>query len=551
MKTKFSIVALMLIAFFSCDDNTGGMGFNVLPEKDNKVVGKQTFFDVSTSTIKAGKSVSTSDVGYVGRLLDKNIGEYSASYMTEMYCAKGLKFPETYKAYDKNGVEVDPDSPNAVRGTGRMTTKADENITLLYDENGKITGNIAEVQFILWYEKYYGDSLATNNVGIYELNKKVSVDEKNSTDINPENYYSEQDLLGSQTFTAVDFTQEAKEREKSQLIPRVVIRLDSDKAKKLGGRIVSAARKSPKGLNNDIFNDVLKGIYVKNRMGSQAVISVDITQLVVGFRCHHVDAKTGLKLKTKKGNDSIYFENRSFMSTPEVIMATTVKQNENELQERINDTESTYIQTPAGLITQAVLPVKEIEEKLSADTINIVKMSFANHSVSKETSFVAPSPKSLILLRKKDKTSFFVGGKLPNNKDSFVTNHNSSDNTYTFANVAELVKIMKNERKEALKKLSKDGKVSFKVYKSDGTVEDKTVASIAEWDAESDWDKIVLVPVSLVYDKTEEEIRARPELEGRRKLVGVYNQLRPSYIKLKGGANVNNKIRLEVVSTSF
>lgn len=551
MKTKFSIIALMLIAFLSCDDNTGGMGFNVLPEKDNKLVGKQTFFDISTSTIKAGKSVSTSDVGYVGRLLDKNIGEYTASYMAEIYCSKGLNFPQIYKAYDKNGVEVDPDSPNAVRGTGRMTTKPDENITLIYDENGKVTANIAEVQFILWYEKYYGDSLATNNVGIYRLNKKITLNDKYNINIEPENFYSEQDLLGSQTFTAVDFSEEAQERKKSKIIPRVAIRLDEDKAKELGGSIINAARKSEKGLNNEIFNNIFKGIYVKNRMGSQAVISVDITQLVVGFRCHHVDSKTGLKLKTKKGNDSIYFENRSFISTPEVVMATTVKQNENELQQKINDSESTYIQTPAGLITQVVLPVKDIEEKLSSDTINVVKMSFANHTMSKEVDFVAPSPKSLLLLRKNHKTNFFVGGKLPNSKDSFVTNHNSADNMYTFPNIAELIKIMKNERKEAIKKLNKDGKISFQVYNSNGVVETKTVTNIADWEAQSDWDKIVLIPVSLVYDKAEEEIRARPDLADRVQLVGVYNQLRPTYIKLKGGTNPNNKIRLEVISTSF
>ena len=54
----------------------------------------------------------------------------------------------------------------------------------------------------LWYSSYFGDSLTACRLSIYELNKRLNEEEAYYTNINPEDYYKQSDLLGTKAYTA-------------------------------------------------------------------------------------------------------------------------------------------------------------------------------------------------------------------------------------------------------------------------------------------------------------------------------------------------------------
>lgn len=71
------------------------------------------------------------------------------------------------------------------------------------------------------------------------------------------------------------------------------------------------------------------------------------------------------------------------------------------------------------------------------------------------------------------------------------------------------------------------------------------------WNKENeDWDKVLLIPVSITYDNSTSS-------SGNKTMTGIQNDLKPGYAKLKGGPKENAKgevespLKIEVTYTSF
>ncbi len=56
----------------------------------------------------------------------------------------------------------------------------------------------------------------------------------------------------------------------------------------------------------------------------------------------------------------------------------------------------------------------------------------------------------LMVRKKKDMFSFFEENKITNNKTSFLSQYSSSNNTYTFTNIAPLITYCIEERKKGI-----------------------------------------------------------------------------------------------------
>ena len=97
MKVKY-LGALLLTAtltFFGCDDNTGTLGIGMLPGSDG-ISAHTTTFNVVTRSVFADSVFAKTSTGYVGRFTDSKFGSYEASFLTELNCRDGFKFPEEY-----------------------------------------------------------------------------------------------------------------------------------------------------------------------------------------------------------------------------------------------------------------------------------------------------------------------------------------------------------------------------------------------------------------------------------------------------------------------
>lgn len=514
MKVKY-LGALLLAAtltFFGCDDNTGTLGIGMLPGSDG-ISAHTTTFDVTTRSVVADSVFAKTSTGYVGRFTDPQFGYYEASFLTELNCIDDFSFPEKYDFDKKTGILTDD--------------------------------TVAGVRLVVFYSTWFGDSLNACRMSAYELVKKL---ERNRyTNIKPTDYYDWlnpiKSLLGRRAYTAYDTSVTDEERNETDsngnktYYPSVIFTLDKDK---FGNDWIDLCQSHPEYFkNSDAFiENVFKGVYIKSDYGDGTVLYVDRVDLQMKYQYYVLNDTTKVPYKRKQegfeGQDSTAYRwQTEFASTKEVIQANQFL-NSDKIAELAKIEDWTYIKSPAGIFTEAILPYDEIYEKLSNDTLNAVKLTFTNYNEKSDYEFSMSAPSEVLLLRKVDFKSFFEENKLPDNVTSFTVAHNNvTTNQYTFNNIARLVTTC-IKGKDAAKKKAKEEAGSAWTDEKD-----------KQW--EEDWKTVYLIPVTISYDTS----------NNTKTMTGIQNDLRPGYAKLKGGpakasnGELNNPLKLEVTYTTF
>lgn len=552
MKAKYALIALIAVTFFGCDDNTAGLGLGMFPGSDQGINGKLTPFEVTTSSVETGRIYAKTNIGYVGKFTDATFGTYNAGFLATLNCPDHLTFPALYTEteFDSNG--------KATKATGTMVKEAGSDIELIYNDANEVIGNIHTVELYLWYSSYFGDSLTACRLSVYELNKKLDAEHAYYTDIDPDNYYKANgaapQLLGTKAYTAVDLSVKDSIRNLSTYVPSVHLNLDKEVANRVGKKILKASRIAGSNFNNLIFSKEFPGIYVKSDYGDGTVLYIDQVQMNVVYKCYAV-GDNGVKLKKtvkEKGDtefkDSTYYSYRPFASTREVIQANNLQNDKVAIENCINSANGTYLKSPAGIFTQAVLPIKDIEEKLKGDTLNAVKLTFSSYNQSSDKKFGMSIPTDVMLIRKKNKDSFFKNNDLNNGVSSFLASH--KNNQYTFSNITKLINDCLAEREEISRKLAGNESVTITTFDEKGNPQTVPfTGSIEEWEKVSDWDKVVLIPVLVTYDSSSNSGYGTSS-----NIISIQHDLKPGYVRLKGGKDENKKdiyLKLEVVSTSF
>lgn len=517
MKVKYlgAMLFAAALTFFGCDDNTGTLGMNMLPGSDG-ITAHTTTFDVMTRSIKADSVFARTSTGYVGRFSDPDFGYYEASFLTELNCLEDYGFPEVYDPEKKTGV---------------------------------LTGDsVTDIRLVVFYSSWFGDSLNASRMSIYELDKKL---ERNRyTNIDPEEYYNKYDpnaLLGRKAYTAYDTAipdsiRKGKDENGNPLYsPHVAFTLD----KEYGNWLLETYRKHPEYFKNSeaFIDNIFKGLYIKNDYGDGTILYVDQVVMQMQYSIYILNDTTKVPYKRKHkdhiGEDSTGVSWRTqFASTKEVIQANRFL-NSTKLDERIQETEHTYIKSPAGIFTEAVLPYDSIYNELTGDTLNSVKLTFTNFNQENKYEFSMSAPQSVLLLRKKDFKTFFEENDLPDNVTSYAATHNNvATNQYTFSNIARLVSACISEKKTAKDKARQEAGSNW----NETAWEEKWNTD----DATKDWDKVLLIPVSITYDYSNQTPT----------MTDIQNDLQPGYAKLKGGpAEIGGKLKtplkLEVTYTTF
>ncbi|MBV3831864.1 MULTISPECIES: DUF4270 domain-containing protein [Bacteroides] len=548
MKAKYALIALLAITFWGCDDNTAGLGLGMFPGSDQDINGQLKTYPVTTSSVPAGRIYAKTNIGYVGKFTDSQFGTYQAGFLSTLNCPEGLTFPGLYNntAFGNNN-----------KITNTMVEKASDDITLIHkndDNTGEVIGNIHTVELYLWYNNYFGDSLTACRLSVYELEKELEKAENKDyyyTDINPDEFYKENDILGSKAYTAVDLSVKDSIRNLSTYVPSVHLTFEKNIAERVGGNILRKFREAQEQgikFDNEEFFKAFKGIYVKSNFGDGTVLYVDQVQMNVVYKCYAIDSIKGTPHLTHDGKDSTYYAYRVFNSTREVIQANQLD-NDSKIDELIkNDKSCTYLKTPAGIFTEAVLPISKINEELSGDTLNAVKLTFSNYNQSSNSSnFGMSAPANVMLIREKEKDRFFAKNLLNDGVSSFLTSHSTSTNQYTFNNITGLINACVNDRKAAERDINEKGKVEYTVYDTEkGIDEPKSTNDITIWEEDTKWDKVVLIPVLVTYDSSNNNNYYGTSSN----IIGIQHDLRPGYVKLKGGEE-GGALNLEVVYTSF
>ncbi|MGL5272921.1 MAG: DUF4270 domain-containing protein, partial [Phocaeicola sp.] len=420
MKFNYLFALLLTIIACSCDDSTSGIGDTVIPEGDHIQAGVANY-EVKTRSLLMDSIYARTSTAYLGKYTDPQYGEFTADFLAQFNCTDDFEFPEHLQ-------------------------------------------EVIGARLFIQYGSFFGDSLNAMRMQIDTLDTVIPENDQKIfyTHLDPTEYYNEMaEPLISIGYSAVG--------------DGVHDTIYSST------RILTQSIALPKGLADHMYakylqdknnykdaeafiKNVIKGIYVRCTHGDGTILYISNLDLRFTFN-YLVESSSG-KI------DSLIVGYADFAGTKEVIQANRF-QNSDKLKEFVNDPTSTYLKTPAGIITEATLPISEIYEQHKRDTLNAAAISFTRYTEEVEYAHAMPAPTYLLMLRKSQMYSFFEKNMEYDNVTSFLATagSGSSANLYTYSNIAQLITTSINEK--------------IAGEKADPNWLEKN----------PDWNKVVLIPV--------------------------------------------------------
>lgn len=464
MKIKYLIVLLASCLLYSCDDSTYGIGDSTISSEDPIPAGEAKYF-ATTESILADSVYARTSTAYLGKYTDPEFGEFSADFIAQFNCTDNFEFPENIK-------------------------------------------EIKQLELSLYYTSYFGDSLNNMVLQVDTLDTIIPEKELSTfyTSVDPKKYYNSnvspiaRKAYAAKGPSAVDTTY-TYTNIYGYTTEQNICWQNVNLPVSLGEYMY---KKYTEDKNNykdaeAFIKNVLKGLYVHCTNGDGTILYIEDIELIIYY---------DYLIKNSAGKlDSIVSGSKVFAATKEVIQANRF-QNSERLQELIDETtDCTYLKTPAGIFTQATLPIEEISEVHKNDTLNSASITFTRYNEKNDSNYEMSIPKYLLMVRKCDMYNFFEKNDMYDNKTSFLAEYVSTGeetNTYKFPNIAPLISYCMNEKRN-------------------GT-------------ADEDWDKVVLIPVKIDTDSNGSVISIRSNLDMESS-------------KLMGGKK--DKISMQVLYTTF
>lgn len=480
MKTIiYTVIAIMsCITIASCDDTTDSIGNSLTDNMDMLKVTTDTF-NVATRSIVADSVLSRSTTGYLGKIRDIETGNYiTGDFMAQFSTLENYKLPEK------------------------------DSIASLQD--GEVIADSCSIR--LFYTDYYGDSLATMNITAYEMNEPMKEGVKYYSNFDPiaEGLIRNDGMKVNKTYTLTDLSISDEDRaDESSYTPNIKINLNKPYTDKngvtynnYGTYIMRMYYEDPDRFKNsyNFIHEVCPGFYFKTNDGIGSMAYITVSQLNIYFRYL---------------NDSTYVGTTSFSATEEVLQTTNISNDKQNIADLANDNTCTYLKTPAGIFTEITLPVDEITENHSNDTINTAKISLTriNNNTHDEYSLSAPS--TLLMIPKDSLYTFFENGDNVDYKKSFIATYSSSTNQYTFNNISGMITYMADIKKKGL-------------------------AENSNWlNEHPDWNRVVVIPVSVTTNSSSQ-------------IVKIVHDMSLTSTKLVGGSeNPYEPIKINVIYSKF
>ena len=332
--------ALLLLA--ACDDTTDSIGISLTDNSDQLAVSSSIFKAFSRS-VAVDSVVSKSSSGYLGRIKDPETDAYvTGDFMTQFNFIEGSSI-------------IEEDSV-----VGR-------------DEKGRAIADSCDIR--LYYNSYYGDSLALMKLTLYELDHPMLENVTYYSDYNPiEDGNVRMDGIHTQkTYTLLNFSDASRGRT-SDFINNICVRLNSPYTDKdgrtynnYGTYVMQSYYEHPEYFKNaNLFRrHVMPGFFFKVTGGMGSMAYVAAPQLNIYFR-HFEKNKT----------DTVQAVTL-LSGTEEVLQTTTITNDHGAIASLVADESCTYIKSPSGIFTEITLPVDEILSGHDNDTINTAKITRA------------------------------------------------------------------------------------------------------------------------------------------------------------------------------
>lgn len=468
------ICFLLLMFVASCDGDTGALGTSTTPRNDSIDIHQNIYYATSRSLLVDSIIGKTSTV-YLGRYTDPETNTtFQSDFITQFNCAEG----------------------------GNVFPPADS-----------IRGDSAtRFELRLFYTTYQGDSLNAMQVEVYALDQTLQEGKPYYSNVCLDSYVaSDARPLATKSWAVLDYGISLGDLNDDMHYHNVCIPLPHE----MGTDIIRDYRVHPEHFENatSFIDNICKGFYLKCTQGDGTVLWIDHVNLNVCFQM----ART----------DSTY--TTQFTGSQEVLQVNHF--DTQGLQPLVDDNSCTWLKTPGGIFTEVTLPIDEITEN-EQDTINAAKIIFNKYNPTQQGVFSVSAPPRLLMLRKSEMYSFFENNQVPDNVTSFLntlkdTNGNvylDKYNQYAFTNISRLIVACRSERDRWMNK-----------WQAEHPGRSRAEAHSAYVENFPEWDKVVLIPVSVSQDS-------------QSTIVSLRHDLSMSSAKLKGG---KEPIEIQIITSTF
>ena len=489
MKTRSLAALLLLITILTaCDDTTESIGASLTDNMDHLQITTDTF-SITTRSIIADSVLSRNTTGYLGKIKDPETGAYiTGDFMMQFNTLEDYFFPT------KDSIESK-------------------------DELGNVYVDSCEIR--LYYDDFYGDSLAAMKLSVYELAKPYEEGQNYYSNYDPfeQGYIREDGIVKSKMYALTNMGLSDSLRKSSSYSPNIRIPLndpytdkDGKTYKNYGTYILQKYYENPEITKNsyNFIHQICPGFYVKIQEGLGSMATIYNSQLNLYFR---------YRTKYTRDNttkDTTYVGTTTFAGTEEVLQHTHITNDKQTISTLAADNSCTYLKTPAGIFTEMTLPVDEIVYNHENDTLNTAKITLSRINNNTHGDYTLSTPSTLLIVEKDSMYTFFESNKIADNKLTYLSTF--ANNGYTFNNISGLIRHMAEAKEKGLQ-------------------------SNPNWLAlHPDWNKVVLVPVSTEYVTVGQN----------QVLAKVSHDMSMTSTRLVGGsANPNQPIRISVIYSKF
>lgn len=479
------MTALALVAFTACDETTDTLGNSLTADADKFVITTDTF-NVRTQSIIIDSVLTSGSNIFLGKMRDPETNtDVTGHFATNMY---------TNRAFDDTKLLLDKDS---------ITSK---------DQDGNPEAILTYLT--VFFESISGDSLAPMQLTLKELAQPVGESAKYYSNFNPEQAGLTRKDNGyeiDRTFNFTPLDQNLSDSMRNEIVSGndyayINIPLNGEYRdrngktyKNYGTYLLRQALDHPE-YNQNIYefsHNVCPGFYVKTTNGLGAMMkirSIQVQSVYEGVS----DGDTT--------NVAYYVS-----STDDVAHVVNIENDRSSINALAQDNSCTYLKTPAGIFTEVTLPVDEIKLGHENDTISSAKIVFRHYNAQYDNALSVPT--EVLIMPKDSLYSFFENRNTIDYKTSFLATYSSSTNSYTFNNISNMI--------TAMYEAKRNGK------------------------ATDDWNKAVLVPVTINYTTTSSSSYYYSTSSQR--ITGINNCLQLTSARLVKGTDNDSPIKISVI----
>ena len=247
-------------------------------------------------------------------------------------------------------------------------------------------------------------------------------------------------------------------------------------------------------------------------------------EITDGLGFHGKVPYTGVQIHYRAvSEDSIYNTTATLAGTAEVLQTIRITNEKAKLDSLAKVNTCTYLKSPAGLFTEVTLPIDDIMQDRSKDSLLAASISFQRINEGTHDNSALSIPQNILLICKDSVDSFFEEKSLADNLTSYTASYASNQNAYTFSNISALISHLSQ-------------------LKAEGTKNDPSWTS-----NHPNWNKMLLIPIHLDQVSTTSAYGV-----SNTTTISIEHDMSISSTRLVGGSgNANEPISLKVIFGHF